>query len=122
MQRLAAIAATSVSTVLELDEPQIAWNADPELSTNKESATMVMITVRTDEIPKPTLSSTLTAHNDLKILPLLAVEKHLGSSPEGLSQTKATRRLTQNESNEVAEKKTQTLLKILTCFRGIIPR
>ncbi len=82
---------------------------------------MVMITVRTDEIPKPKLSSTLTAHLELKMPPLLEVEKHLGSSPEGLSQTAATRRLTQYGPNEIAEKRTNTLLKLLSYFRGAHP-
>ena len=83
---------------------------------------MVLITVRTDEIPKPKLSSTLRAYDDLKTLPLLAVEKHFGSSTEGLSQTETTRRLTQYGLNEIVEKKTNTLQKLLSSFRGPIPR
>lgn len=82
---------------------------------------MVMITVRTDEIPQPKLSSTLTAYDDLKMLPLREVEKRLGSSPEGLSQTAAATRLTQYGPIEIAEKKTNTLLKFLSYFRGPHP-
>lgn len=83
---------------------------------------MVLITVRTDEIPKPKLSSTLKPHDDLKTLPLLEVKKHLASSTEGLSQTETTRRLTQYGLNEIVEKKTNTLRKLLSCFWGPIPR
>ncbi len=117
----ASMIAPSVNTVLELSEPQMARNSDPELSTNTGSATMVLITVRTDQIPKPKWSSTLTAHDDLKMLARLEVEKHLGSSPEGLSQTAATRRLTRYGPNVIAERKTNTLLKLFSYFRGPHP-
>jgi len=43
--------------------------------------------------------------NDLKTLPLAEVEKKLGSSPDGLSQAEAQKRLTQYGPNEIAEKK-----------------
>lgn len=45
----------------------------------------------------------------------------LKSSPEGLSQSEALRRLTQYGSNELAEKKTNQILKFLTYFWGPIP-
>ncbi len=79
---------------------------------------MVLITVRTDEIPKLKLSSTFRAHDDLKTLPLLEIEKHLVSSTEGLSQTETTRRLTQYGLKEIVEKKTDTLRKLLSSFRA----
>src|SRR5471030_2929645 len=59
--------------------------------------------------------------DDLKTLPLAEVEKKLGSSPEGLSQAEATKRLTQYGPNEIAEKKTNELLKFLSYFWGPIP-
>jgi len=49
------------------------------------------------------------------------VEKKLGSSPEGLSQTEAQKRLTQYGPNEIEEKKTNPFLKFLTYFWGPIP-
>ena len=59
--------------------------------------------------------------DDLKTLPLAEVEKRLGSSPDGLSQTEATKRLKQYGPNEIEEKKTNGLLKFLKYFWGPIP-
>jgi len=59
--------------------------------------------------------------DDLKSLPLSEVEKKLGSSPDGLSQGEAEKRLTQYGANEIEEKKTNVLLKILSYFWGPIP-
>src|SRR5271170_1621018 len=61
------------------------------------------------------------AKDDLKSLPLPEVQKKLGSSPDGLSQAEATKRLTQYGPNEIAEKKTNALLKFLSYFWGPIP-
>jgi H+-transporting ATPase len=58
---------------------------------------------------------------DLKTLPILEVEKRLGTSPDGLSQTEAAKRLTQYGPNELEEKKTNALLKFLMYFWGPIP-
>ncbi len=49
------------------------------------------------------------------------VEKKLGSSPDGLSQAEAAKRLTQYGPNEIEEKKQNVLLKILSYFWGPIP-
>ena len=59
--------------------------------------------------------------DDLKALPLAEVEKKLGSSPEGLTQVEARKRLAQYGPNEIAEKKTNALLKFLSYFWGPIP-
>ena len=61
------------------------------------------------------------ATDDLKSLPLAEVQKKLGSSPDGLSQAEATKRLAQYGPNEIAEKKTNALLKLLSYFWGPIP-
>ena len=61
------------------------------------------------------------AKDDLKSLPLAEVEKKLGSSPDGLSQAEAQKRLTQYGPNEIVEKKTNELLKFLSYFWGPIP-
>ncbi|HEX3673511.1 MAG TPA: plasma-membrane proton-efflux P-type ATPase [Rhizomicrobium sp.] len=58
---------------------------------------------------------------DLKTLPIGDVEKSLGSSPEGLTQVEAQKRLTQYGPNEIEEKKVNPLLKFLTYFWGPIP-
>jgi len=59
--------------------------------------------------------------DDLKSLPLPEVEKKLGSSPDGLSQAEAQKRLTQYGPNEIEEKKVNPLLKFLSYFWGPIP-
>src|SRR5271155_5151071 len=59
--------------------------------------------------------------NDLQNLPLAEVEKRLGSSPEGLTEIEAKRRLAQYGPNEIPEKRTNALLKFLGYFWGPIP-
>src|SRR3984885_3493550 len=61
------------------------------------------------------------ATDDLKSLPLTDVEKSLGSSVHGLSQAEAQKRLNQYGPNEIAEKKTNELLKFFSYFWGPIP-
>ncbi len=60
-------------------------------------------------------------NEDLKTLPMAEVEKKLGSSPDGLTQAEAQKRLTQYGPNELVEKKTNLLLKFLGYFWGPIP-
>jgi len=59
--------------------------------------------------------------DDLKTLPMAVVLKKLGSSPEGLAQGEAQKRLEQYGPNEIAEKKTNLFLKFLNYFWGPIP-
>jgi len=61
------------------------------------------------------------AKDDLKTLPLPEVQKRLESSPDGLRQAEAKKRLTENGPNEIEEKKTNPLLKFLSYFWGPIP-
>ena len=61
------------------------------------------------------------AADDLKSLPIGEVEKRLGSSPAGLTQTEAQTRLVKYGPNEIEEHKTNPLLKFLTYFWGPIP-
>ncbi|HEY5178972.1 MAG TPA: cation-transporting P-type ATPase [Dermatophilaceae bacterium] len=70
--------------------------------------------------PTPTDSSTSTPDpkHDLKSLPMDEVQKQLGSSPEGLSQAEAAKRLLKYGPNEIAEKETNQLLKLLGYFWG----
>jgi H+-transporting ATPase len=58
---------------------------------------------------------------DLKSLPLSDLEKKLESSPDGLTQVEAEKRLTQYGPNEIEDKKTNLLLKFLSYFWGPIP-
>ncbi len=59
--------------------------------------------------------------DDLKSLPMPELQAKLGSSPDGLSQAEADKRLTQYGPNEIEEKKTNPFLKFLTYFWGPIP-
>ncbi len=59
--------------------------------------------------------------DDLKSISLAAVEERLDSSDDGLSQPEATRRLSRYGPNEIPEKKSNPLLKLLTYFWGPIP-
>ncbi len=61
------------------------------------------------------------AKDDLKSLALPEVEEKLESSPDGLSQAEAQKRLTQYGPNEIEERKTNPFLKFLTYFWGPIP-
>src|SRR5277367_6578246 len=61
------------------------------------------------------------AKDELRFLPLPEVEKKLGSSPDGLTQAEAQKRLVQYGPNELTEKKTNPFLKFLTYFWGPIP-
>ena len=54
--------------------------------------------------------------DDLKTMPLAEVEKKLASSPDGLTEAEAKKRLAQYGPNEIPEKKTNALLKLLSYF------
>lgn len=73
----------------------------------------------TKAAPKP--GPAPDAKDDLKTLPMAEVEKKLGSSPEGLTQAEAQKRLNQYGPNEIEEKKTNSILKFLSYFWGPIP-
>jgi H+-transporting ATPase len=71
---------------------------------------------------QPTGSESRTnATDDLKSLPLPELMAKLGSSPDGLSQTEAQRRLEQHGYNEITEKSVNPFLKFLSYFWGPIP-
>ncbi len=61
------------------------------------------------------------ADDDLQSLPVAEVAKRLGSSPDGLSQAEAQKRLAHYGPNEIEEHKANPLLKLLTYFWGPIP-
>ena len=71
--------------------------------------------------PAAKSSAKAVAKDDLQKLPLAEVEKRLSSSPNGLTEAEAKKRLTQYGLNEIAEKKTNALLKFLGYFWGPIP-
>ncbi|HVC01360.1 MAG TPA: plasma-membrane proton-efflux P-type ATPase [Steroidobacteraceae bacterium] len=59
--------------------------------------------------------------DELITLPMLELEERLESSPSGLTQAEAAKRLTQYGPNEIEEKKANPLLKFLSYFWGPIP-
>ena len=71
----------------------------------------------------PSAARVSDAHDsqDLKTLPLAEVEKQLASSPQGLTQSEAARRLDQYGANEIVAKKVNQFLKFLGYFWGPIP-
>jgi H+-transporting ATPase len=73
------------------------------------------------KVPESNPGSQPESKDDLKSLPMPEVEKRLGSSPDGLSQAEAQKRLTQYGPNEIKEEKTNPFLKFLTYFWGPIP-
>jgi H+-transporting ATPase len=71
--------------------------------------------------PEPRLVSKPDSKNDLKSLPMPELEKRLDSSPKGLSQAEAQKRLAKYGPNEIKEKKDNLFLKFLSYFWGPIP-
>jgi H+-transporting ATPase len=71
--------------------------------------------------PESKPGSEPNAKDDLKSLPMPELQAKLGSSPDGLSQAEAQKRLTQYGPNEIEEKKTNLFLKFLSYFWGPIP-
>ncbi len=59
--------------------------------------------------------------DDLKSIPVPELFTKLGTSPDGLSQAEAQKRLTQYGPNEIEEKKSNPFLKFFTYFWGPIP-
>lgn len=70
---------------------------------------------------KPGSKSESKPKTDLQTLPLAEVEKQLGFSSDGLSEAEAKKRLAQYGPNEIAEKKTNSILKFLSYLWGPIP-
>jgi H+-transporting ATPase len=75
----------------------------------------------TEHKPESKLGSKPDAKDDLKSLPMSELQAKLGSSPDGLTQAEAQKRLTQYGPNEIEEKKTNLFLKFLSYFWGPIP-
>jgi H+-transporting ATPase len=71
--------------------------------------------------PAETPQSKPQSKDDLKSLPMAELQKKLGSTPDGLSQDEASKRLAQYGPNAIVEKKTNEVLKFLSYFWGPIP-
>ncbi len=71
--------------------------------------------------PEPAQGGKPESKDDLKSIPMPELQAKLGSSPEGLTQVEAEKRLTQYGPNEIEERKANPFLKFLTYFWGPIP-
>ena len=108
------------------DKPDAKTDAKPALPASKPEA---KANAKPDSKAKPKVDAKpdgkpdakLVPQDDLKTLPLAEVEKKLESSPDGLTQAEAQKRLTQYGPNELVEEKTNLLLKFLSYFWGPIP-
>ena len=94
-----------------VDKPESEVQAKPEPKPDSTSAAK----------PESKDGSKPESKDDLKSVAMPELQKKLGSSPDGLSQAEAQKRLTQYGPNEIAEKKTNPFLKFLTYFWGPIP-
>ena len=98
---------------------------DAKADTKPDAKTGAKPDAKPDARPNPKTGAKPEAkpapQDDLKTLPLAEVEKKLESSPDGLTQAEAQKRLTQYGPNELVEKKTNLLLKFLGYFWGPIP-
>ena len=65
--------------------------------------------------------SKLNANDGFKSVPMAELQVELGSTPDGLSQVEAQKRLAQDGPNEIEEKRNNPFLKFLTYFWGPIP-
>jgi H+-transporting ATPase len=79
------------------------------------------MTADAPQFTPPPSARTPEPRQDLKSAPMPELEEELGYSPDGLSSAEATRRLAQYGPNEIAEHKTNPLLKFLSYFWGPIP-
>ena len=73
------------------------------------------------EAPEPKPGAKPEPKDDLKSLPMPEVMKRLNSSPDGLTDPEAKKRVGQYGANKIEEKKTNPFLKFLTYFWGPIP-
>ncbi len=73
-------------------------------------------TAKSRRASKPT-----SPDDELKALPLPDLETKLASTPKGLTEVEAQKRLTKSGPNEIAEKKRNALLELLGYFWGPIP-
>jgi H+-transporting ATPase len=88
---------------------------------NRRASIVTAIAEKPELKPELKHDSTPASKDDLKTLPMPELQKKLGSTPDGLSQAEAEKRLTQYGPNEITEKKTNQFLKFLSYFWGPIP-
>jgi H+-transporting ATPase len=89
--------------------------------TDKEGSSEMATHADPPKAPAAKPGAKPVAEDELQKLPLAEVEKRLSSSPDGLSEAEAKKRLIQYGPNEIEEKKTNEVLKFLSYFWGPIP-
>ena len=97
------------------EEPAVA--AKPKDKTKDNGAGTAKVAAKEDLKPgaKP------TSKDDLKSIPMADLQAKLQSSPKGLTQAEAAKRLAQDGPNALKEVKVNAFLKFLTYFWGPIP-
>jgi H+-transporting ATPase len=85
------------------------------------TAAIAITTVEQAKAPAGKPASASDAKDDLNSLPIPEIEKRLQTTPEGLIQAEATMRLEKYGPNEIPERKTNAILKLLCYFWGSIP-
>ena len=102
-------------------KPSVSAESKPNATDAKTDAKPTAPASKPGAKPDAKAEAKPAPQDDLKTLPLAEVEKKLESSPDGLTQAEAQKRLTQYGPNELVEKKTNLLLKFLGYFWGPIP-
>ncbi len=77
--------------------------------------------VGTSKNPETQSDTDATSQDNLKSLSMPDLQARLGSSPEGLTQEEAQKRLSQYGPNTIEEKQTNAFIKFLSYFWGPIP-
>jgi H+-transporting ATPase len=97
------------------EEPQIknGPKTNPAIDTAAGPKTDAKEDLKPNEQPK--------SKDDLKSIPMADLQAKLQSSPKGLTQDEAAKRLAQNDPNALKEVKVNAFLKFLTYFWGPIP-
>jgi H+-transporting ATPase len=104
-------------------QPEVKPEAKPEAKPDvkPEAKTEANNDAEPSAKAKTQSKATTDANDALKSLPMPEFQKKLESSPDGLSQAEAQKRLTKYGPNEIEEKKTNMFLKFLSYFWGPIP-
>jgi len=79
------------------------------------------VSSRTTRTTRASIGGEAETGTELKSMPITEVEKQLQTSAQGLSQAEAAKRVNRYGANEIAERKTNPLLKFLGYFWGPIP-